>query len=83
MARVVIPEDAAMVAHHDLLVRQRPYFDLGHQGDFDYTQIRQFLAMTPSERLEHHEGWRLFVRGVASNAKLIRRGHRAPDGGPS
>ncbi len=43
-----------------------PVFDLGHRGDVDYTQIDKLLAMTPIERLRHHEGWRgLLTRGRA------------------
>jgi len=37
---------------------QQPVFDLGHRGDADYTQISKYLAMTPTQRLRHHEGWR-------------------------
>jgi hypothetical protein len=37
-------------------------FDLGHQGDVDRTQIAQQLRLTPTERLRHHESWRLFVK---------------------
>jgi len=36
----------------------RPFFDLGHQGDVDMTQLAKLLAMTPTQRLHHHEGWR-------------------------
>ncbi len=36
----------------------QPIFDLGHRGDADYTQIAKYLAMTPTQRLRHHEGWR-------------------------
>jgi hypothetical protein len=54
------------------LERQR-IFDLGHQGDLDYTQIAKMLAMTPTERLRRHERWRYFVKEVASRAKLLRR----------
>ena len=39
-------------------LNQSPVFDLGHRGDTDYTQIAKFLAMTPTQRLRHHEGWR-------------------------
>ncbi len=39
-------------------LNQSPIFDLGHRGDTDYTQIAKFLAMTPTQRLRHHEGWR-------------------------
>jgi hypothetical protein len=34
------------------------YFDLGHQGDVDMTQIEKLLTLTPSERVRRHEGWR-------------------------
>ncbi len=37
------------------------WFDLGHQGEVDRTQIAQQLRLTPTERLRHHESWRLFV----------------------
>jgi len=40
------------------LETHQPIFDLGHRGDVDYTQIAKYLAMTPTERLRHHEGWR-------------------------
>src|SRR3954451_7721789 len=51
----VEPEPASEIAQPDV-------FDLGHQEDVDYTQIRQMLSLTPDERLERHEGWRLFVK---------------------
>jgi hypothetical protein len=35
----------------------RPVFDLGHQGEVDYTQIARLLALTPTERLDRHESW--------------------------
>jgi hypothetical protein len=54
--------------------------DLGHQGDFDYTQIARALARTPTERLDHHEGWRLFVKEALRNAAL---GVRQAYGGKS
>ena len=31
--------------------------DLGHQGDFDFTQIEALLRMTPEQRLDHRKGW--------------------------
>jgi predicted nucleotidyltransferase len=46
-----------------------PLFDLGHRGDFDYTLIDKMLAMTPTERLHHHERWR----------GLLRRGRMLPN----
>jgi len=48
------------------------YFDLGHQGDFDRTQIAVRLAMTPTQRLRRHEGWRLFVKECLERAALRR-----------
>jgi len=49
------------------------YFDLGHQGDFDRGQIAMLLAMTPTERLRHHESWRLFIKDCLDRAKLSKR----------
>jgi hypothetical protein len=54
------------------------YFDLGHQGDFDRTQIAARLAMTPTERLRHHESWRLFVKEALNRAALRRESDRSP-----
>lgn len=51
------------------------YFDLGHQGDFDRTQIAARLRMTPTERLREHESWRLFIRECLERAKLRRENH--------
>ena len=56
--------------------------DWGHRGDFDYTQIRAQLAMTPTERLRHHESWRYFLKEVAPRAKLLRRGGKPVDPSP-
>jgi hypothetical protein len=53
---------------------QESIFDLGHRGDFDFTQIDKFLSMTPTERLRHHEGWRHFLKEIAPRAKLLRTG---------
>jgi hypothetical protein len=55
------------------------YFDLGHQGDVDYTQILHMLAMTPTERLRHHERWRYFIKEIAPHAKLLRGSDRPLD----
>jgi Uma2 family endonuclease len=64
------------VAHSDAADKAEPpdsrYFALGHQGDFDRTQIAARLAMTPTERLRHHESWRLFVK-EALNCAALRR----------
>jgi hypothetical protein len=56
-------------------------FDLGHQGDIDYTQIDLLLRMTPTERLRHHEGWRLFVKEALEHARIRREDHHAADSG--
>jgi hypothetical protein len=58
------------------LMEQKAFFDLGHQGDIDYTQIRRMLAMTPDERLDRHEAWRLFLKEARSCATLRSRGDR-------
>ena len=52
----------------------RGAFDLGHRGDVDYTQIIAFLKLTPEERLERHEGWRLFMKEALHHA-AVRQGH--------
>ncbi len=57
------------------------YTDLGHRGDFDFTQIRASLARTPTERLDHHEGWRLFVKEALENAQLRQNGAGKTRGG--
>ncbi len=54
-------------------VDQRQFFDLGHQGDVDYTQITHLLELTPTQRLDRHEGWRLFVKEALSRAALRQR----------
>jgi len=41
--------------------------DIGHQGDFDYTQITQRFSISPTQRLHHLERWR----------GLLRRGHQS------
>ena len=51
---------------------ERSLFDLGHQGDVDRTQIAQQLRLTPTERLRHHESWRLFVKEALRGAELVR-----------
>jgi hypothetical protein len=39
------------------------YYDLGHQGEVDHTMLAKMLAMTPTERLRHHERWRVLLVG--------------------
>ena len=65
--------------NEDALVKR---FDLGHQGDVDYTQIRRFLRLTPEQRLEQHEGWRLFVKECLQDAAVRKGHHRTVDGSP-
>jgi hypothetical protein len=45
-----------------------PAFDAGHRQDFDYAQIDLMLRLTPAQRLDLHEGWRLFVKEALRNA---------------
>jgi hypothetical protein len=52
-------------------------FDQGHRGEVDLTQIAEFLALTPTQQLERHEGWRLFLKEALANAAL-RQGDRPP-----
>lgn len=59
------------------------FFDLGHQGDFDRTQIAACLRMLPVERLRHHEGWRIFVEESLQRAELRRKSDRRTGSGPS
>jgi len=54
----------------------KPYYDLGHQGDVDFTQIRECLALTPTERLRRHERLRLCVTKLVYDAMLLRVGNR-------
>jgi hypothetical protein len=56
-----------------------PAFDLGHREDFDYTQLDLMLRLTPAQRLDLHEGWRLFVKEALRNAAL-RQGDDCPAG---
>jgi hypothetical protein len=46
-------------------------YDRGHQGDVDYTLLDMMLALTPTERAEKHEGWRLVVKEALKNAALL------------
>src|ERR1700751_4061622 len=36
-------------------------FDLGHQGEVDRTLLDKLLALTPTQRLRHHERWRTLL----------------------
>jgi hypothetical protein len=72
MADVTVPSAPA-----DQADRPDPrYFDVGHQGEFDRPQIAARLAMTPTERLRHHELWRLFVKEALKRAELRRKDNR-------
>jgi uncharacterized protein (DUF433 family) len=62
-------------------VTQPSLFDLGHQGDVDYTQIAQARTMTPDALLERHEGWRRFLREARDRVALRERhNHQAGTG---
>jgi hypothetical protein len=54
-------------------------YDLGHRGEVDYTQIELFLRLSPEQRLEQHEGWRLFVKEALNNALLRQGDNPSPD----
>lgn len=36
----------------------QPSYDLGHQGDLDYTQIARMLTRTPEQRWRSYQRWR-------------------------
>jgi predicted nucleotidyltransferase len=58
---------------HDLPVH---LFNLGHQGDVDSTLIDKMLALTPTERLRHHERWRALLKGASMSPfmeDIVRR----------
>jgi hypothetical protein len=40
----------------------RAYYDLGHRGDLDYTQIAHMLTLTPERRWRRLIRWRQFLR---------------------
>ncbi len=61
---------------------QPALFDLGHRDDVDYTKIRHFLTMTPTERLRQHEEWRAFRRKVGTHDQLHRGPDCPPESGP-
>ena len=46
-------------------------FDLGHRGEVDYPALHIALAMTPTERLDRHESWRVFVKEAVAHAKPV------------
>jgi hypothetical protein len=56
----------------------RAFFDLGHQKDIDYPQLLITLRLTPTDRLDRHEGWRLFAKEALSRARL----HQSDDHKP-
>jgi len=53
------------------LETHQPIFDLGHRGDVDFTQISKYLAMTPTQRLRHHEEWRPLLLKVPSMPNFV------------
>src|SRR4051794_34412317 len=40
----------------------RKYYDLGHQGDVDWTQIDRQLSLSPGDRLLRHQRWAAYWR---------------------
>ena len=63
------------------LAEQEKFFDLGHHGDVDYTQILESLAMTPDQRLDRLEAWRVFVKEAMARAAIPTRGAQPTDRG--
>jgi hypothetical protein len=55
-----------------------PIFDLGHRGDVNYTQIERQLKLTPTQRLDRHEGWRLIANEALAAAMLRARDDGRP-----
>jgi len=53
--------------------KEQEITDWGHRTDVDATQIQSRLTMTPLERLRIHEKWRLGVRNLQQNARILRR----------
>ena len=49
----------------------RPFYDLGHQGNVDYTQLTRALRLTPDERLRRHEGWRPLLKRTGVESTFI------------
>lgn len=47
------------------------YFDLGHQGDLDYTQIAKSLSLTPSQRWGRFVQWRQFLGNTPEMFSLL------------
>ena len=46
-------------------------FDLGHQGDVDRTVLAKLQTMTPTERLQHHEGWRCLLKRSSDMSNFL------------
>jgi hypothetical protein len=54
----------------------KSYFDRGHQGDVDRTQIALLLSLTPYERLQKLDRFVAFLnRYTPDDAKLLRKRH--------
>jgi hypothetical protein len=49
----------------------RRYFDLGHQGDADVTQIERMLRLSPAERLRRHQHWQQYWRSSLMDPEFI------------
>jgi hypothetical protein len=63
-----------MAGNRSMAEQQAPiaFYDLGHQGDVDYTLIDKMLALTPAQRLDYHERWRRFLKGGGMLADFVR-----------
>src|SRR5687767_4996904 len=50
----------------------RAYYDLGHQGDFDATQLAQLARLSPAERLARHQRWRQWLTRSDMDVNFIK-----------
>ncbi len=64
-----------MTAKHVPLVSARD-----HRGELDRTQIEHCLSLTPTQRLDRHEGWRLFMKEAPASLRKSIPPHD-PDAG--
>jgi hypothetical protein len=48
-------------------------FDLGHQENVDRHRLAKLLTLTPTQRLDRHESWRVFLREAMARARFSQR----------
>ena len=49
----------------------KPSYDLGHLGDFDYTQITKMQSMTPERRWQRFKRWRRLLKRSNSMSPIL------------